>query len=105
MIDDLERCVNHVNDMDQEWGPFLFLRPERHKPMTSLRVGQLAALYGVLGGLLVNVVVRVTGEHADTLHPLLFPLATTLGFFAIYRFTFAACWNRRAERLGRGARE
>ena len=28
-----------------------------------------------------------------------YSLATTLGFFAVYRFTFAACWNRRAERL------
>jgi hypothetical protein len=36
---------------------------------------------------------------------LLFPIAITLGFFALYRFTFAACWNRRAERLGRGARD
>ena len=105
MIEDLERVMNHVNDMDKEWGPFLFLRPERHERMTSLRVAQLAALYGVLAGLIVNVVVRLTGEHAASLHPLLFPVATTLGFFATYRSTFAACWNRRAERLARGARD
>jgi hypothetical protein len=105
MIGDLERIVNHVNDTDHEWGPFLFLRPERDEPMTSARVAALAALYGILGGVFVNVIVRLTGEHAESLHPLLFPLATTLGFFTLYRFTFAACWNRRAERIAKGARE
>jgi hypothetical protein len=99
MIDDLERVLNCVNDMDTEWGPLLFLRPERHERMTSLRVAQLAALHGILAGVIVNVVVRLTGEHAESLHPLLFPVATTLGFFALYRSTFAACWNRRADRL------
>jgi hypothetical protein len=105
MVDELERMLNHVNDADHEWGPFLFLRPERYERMTSVRVGALAALYGVLAGLAVNVVVRLTGEHAGSLHPLLFPLATTLGFFAVYRATFAASWNRRAERIARGARD
>jgi hypothetical protein len=104
MVDDLERAMNHVSDMDQEWGPLLFLRPERHQRMTSLRVAQLAILYGVLAGLAVNVVVKLSGEHAAALEPLLFPLGTTLGFFAVYRCTFAACWNRRAERIERGAR-
>jgi hypothetical protein len=105
MIEDFERVMNHVSDMDQEWGPLLFLRPERHQRMTSLRVAQLATLYGVLAGLMVNVAVRLTGEHAASLHPLLFPVATTLGFFTFYRFTFAACWNRRAQRVARGERD
>jgi hypothetical protein len=105
MIDNLERVMNDVNDMDHQWGPFLFLRPERYERMTSVRVAQLAALYGIAAGLFVNVMVRLTGEHAGSLHPLLFPAATTLGFFAVYRFTFAACWNRRAQRLARGARD
>jgi hypothetical protein len=51
------------------------------------------------------VVVRLTSEHAASLHPLLFPVATTLGFFALFRLTFAASWNRRAERMARGARD
>jgi hypothetical protein len=105
MFEELERMLNYVSDMDREWGPLLFLRPERGERMTSRRVAALAGLYGVLAGCAVNVVVRLTREHADSLNPLLFPLATTLVFFALYRFTFAACWNRRAERLSRGARE
>jgi hypothetical protein len=105
MIEELERFLNHVSDTDHEWGPLIFLRPDRHERMTSRRVAALAALYGILAGCFVNVVVRLTGEHAESLHPLLFPMATTLGFFAVYRFTFAACWNRRAERIARGMRD
>src|ERR1700735_1700943 len=56
MLMDFERLLNHVNDTDHEWGPFLFLRPGREERMTSLRVGGLAALYGILAGCFVNVV-------------------------------------------------
>ena len=105
MIEELERALNHASDMDHEWGPLLFLRPERDERMGSRRVAALAALYGVLAGVAVNLLVRLGGEHARTLHPLLFPCAITLGFFTFYRFTFAACWNRRAERIARGSRD
>jgi len=105
MLTDFERLLNHVTDTDHEWGPFLFLRPGREERMTSLRVGALAALYGILAGCVVNVVVRLTGEHGGSVPPLLFPLATTLGFFALYRATFAVSWNRRAARIARGERE
>jgi hypothetical protein len=103
MFDDLESFANHVSDNDHEWWPFLFLRPDRDERMTSGRVAALAALYGIFAGLLVNVALRLTGQHAE-LSPLLFPAATTLGLFAIYRLTFAACWNRRAARISRGDR-
>ena len=104
MIEDLERFVNHLSDHDHGWWPFLFLRPEPEAPMTTARVALLSALYGVLPGLLVNALVRFTGEHAERLHPLFFPVAATVAFFAVFRFTFAACWNRRAERLARRGR-
>jgi hypothetical protein len=106
MIDPIERFVNDLNDTDHQWWPFLFLRPARRdERMSTGRVATLAALYGLLPGFFVNAVVRLTGEHADSLNPLLFPLATTVAFFAFYRVTFAACWNRRAERVARGMRE
>ena len=104
MIEGLERFVNYVSDLDHEWGPLLFLRPARDERMSSARVALIAALYGVLAGCLVDVVVRLSGEHAESLHPLFFPASATLGFFVVYRFTFAAGWNRRAERLLRGER-
>jgi hypothetical protein len=97
VIDDLERIANYVNDNDQQWWPFLFLRPAREERMTSARVALLAALYGLLAGLVANVLLRCARSEPPS--PLLFPMATTLGFFALYRSTFAACWNRRASRL------
>jgi hypothetical protein len=101
MMDELERWLNHVNDTDHGWWPFLFMRPEPDERITTARVAALAALYGLLPGFFVNAVVRITGEHADSLHPLFFPLAVTLAFFAVFRFTFAASWNRRAARMAR----
>jgi hypothetical protein len=103
MFDDLERLANHVSDTDLEWWPFLFLRPEPCERMTSGRVAVRAALYGVFAGLLVNIVLRLTGEHRG-MSPLAFPVATTLALFAVFRLTFAACWNRRAARISRGER-
>jgi hypothetical protein len=96
-----ERLMNFISDADHGWWPFLFMRPEPDERMTTVRVAALAVLYGLLPAVFVNAVVRVTGENADSLHPLLFPLGAVLAFFAVFRFTFAACWNRRAERLKR----
>jgi hypothetical protein len=100
--DGLEQFANYLSDMDREWWPFLFLRPQQHERMGSRRVAILAALYGVLAGLFVNVVLVLSGYRADSFNPLLFPVGATVGFFLVYRFTFAYFWNRRAERLGRG---
>ncbi len=104
MLESLEAFVNELNDADHAWWPFLFLRPGREERMTSRRVAALAGLYGVGAGLLVNVLIRL-GLGGSEPSPLLFPLAATVGFFALFRLTFAACWNRRAERVARGARE
>jgi len=100
--DGLEQFANWLNDMDREWWPFLFLRPQQHQRMGTRRVLALSALYGVFAGLLVNVVLALSGIHRDAFNPFLFPVGATLGFFVVYRFTFAYFWNRRAERLARG---
>jgi hypothetical protein len=102
MIDDLERVANYVSDIDLQWWPFLFLRPAPHERMTSARVALLAALYGVLAGVVANVLLTCARERVPS--QLVFPVATTMGFFVFYRLTFAACWNRRAARLCRGGR-
>lgn len=102
--DGLEQFANYLSDMDREWWPFLFLRPQQHQRMGTRRVLALAALYGVLAGLFANIVLAVTGHGAGSFNPFLFPVGATIGFFVIYRFTFAYFWNRRAERLSRGMR-
>jgi len=103
MFDELERIANHVSDSDQECWPFLFLRPSPEARMSSTRLAVIAALYGIAAGLLVNVALRLTPGHALP-SPFVFPTATTLGFFAIFRLTFAASRNRRAARFSRGGR-
>src|SRR5258706_4439162 len=100
--DGLEQFANYLTDMDREWWPFLFLRPQQHERMGSRRVAALAALYGVFAGLLMNVVAILAGHHPGAFNPFLFPVGATLGFFVVYRFTFAYFWNRRAPRLARG---
>ena len=97
----LEQFANWMSDQDREWWPFVFLRPAQHERMGSRRVAALAALYGVFAGLLVNIVLVVSGHSAQSFNPLLFPVGATFGFFVIYRSTFAYFWNRRAERLAR----
>ena len=90
----LEDAINGLSDQDAGWWPFLFLRPDPSERMTSRRVLLLAILYGLPAALLMNIVMKVSHERAE-LHPLVFPLAVILGFFVLYRFTFALCWNRR----------
>jgi hypothetical protein len=98
--DELEQLLNWVNDQDGQWWPFVFLRPDPTKRMGSLRVAALSTLFGVFFGVLANVVLVAT-TNASTARPngLVFPMFTTLGFFVVYRATFAYSWNRRAARL------
>jgi len=102
MIDDLERVANFVSDTDHNWWPFLFLRPSPRERMSFGRIALLAILYGVLAGVVVDVLLRCTHPAAS---PWVFPLGTPIGFFLFYWATFAASWNRRAERMRLGARE
>lgn len=95
-MDEFENVANWVSDMDQQWWPFLFMRPSPEQSMTSLRVAALAALYGVFLGTAVNALVALSGQSVN---PLVFPLFSTAAFFVVYRFTFALAWNRRAARL------
>ena len=97
--DELEEILNTVNDHDGQWWPFVFLRPEPEERMTSIRVAALSLLLGFFFGMLANVAVALTAMPSMQPHVLVFPLFTALGFFALFRTTFAYSWNRRAERL------
>jgi hypothetical protein len=96
----LEHAVNELNDKAWAWWPFLFMRPPPSQRLTSARVLLLSVLYGLPPALLANLVMRVTHERPE-LNPLLFPAASVILFFAVFRVTFAWCWNRRAARLSR----
>jgi hypothetical protein len=98
--DELEQMLNWVSDQDRQWWPFVFLRPEPWKRMSSLRVGALSLLLGVFFGMLANIAVAFTSSPLVARpDPAVFPLGTTLAFFVFFRLTFAYSWNRRASRL------
>ncbi|WP_394822629.1 hypothetical protein [Pendulispora albinea] len=94
----VEDVLNFLSDIDSNWWPFLFLRPEPYERMTSKRVALLAALYGIFTGAFMDALLAVAGRaHEVSLWT--FPFWTTIGFFVIYRLTFAYAWNCRAERF------
>jgi hypothetical protein len=97
LIDHLERSANWVSDIDREWWPFLFLRPARNRRLSTARAALLATLYGVFVGMVANLGVLSAGERMNHVYTL--PVVLTIVFFALYRLTFAAAWNRRAERI------
>jgi hypothetical protein len=65
--DELEQMLNWVSDQDRQWWPFVFLRPEPWKRMSSLRVGALSLLLGVFFGILANIAVAFTTNREDVL--------------------------------------
>ncbi len=97
----VEELANHLSDMDMSWSPFLFLRPERDQRLTSARCFVLAGLYGTMGGVALDAWMALTARSTGAAlpSPFLFPLALVLGFFLVYRLTFAIAWNMRADRL------
>jgi len=94
----VEDVLNFLSDIDSNWWPFLFLRPEPYERMTSKRVALLAMLYGVFTGAFMNAMLAISG-HGEGVSLWTFPVWTTVGFFVIYRLTFAYAWNCRAERF------
>ena len=94
----VEDVLNFLSDIDSNWWPFIFLRPEPYERMTSKRVALLAALYGVFAGAFMDAMLAISGRsHGVSLWT--FPAWTTIGFFVVYRLTFAYAWNCRADRF------
>jgi hypothetical protein len=98
-LTDLEALTNHVTDRDTEWWPFAFLRPEKEQPLSTFRVAALSVLYGLPTGLLMVLMDRVSVHEITADKAGAFVLCVCVGFFTLYRFTFAYFWNRRAERF------
>jgi hypothetical protein len=102
-VDEIERVLNWVSDQDREWWPFLFVRPGRAQRMTSTRVALLAVLYGTFAGMLANAAIALTTSERPALSVVTLPSLASIGFFALFRATFAVSWNRRAKRLSAAA--
>jgi hypothetical protein len=105
-FDQVEAMLNWVSDQDLQWWPFLFLRPAQNERIGTRRVAAVSVLFGMFFGMLTNVVLVLTNSRAASELSVLalpawltLPLATSVLFFAFFRVTFAASWNRRARRL------
>jgi hypothetical protein len=90
-------------DRDSNWGPLLFLRPDRKEHMTHLRTSAGAVLLGIplglLGSILMSLFARLVEQPAPAL--VYFPIVLTLGYFCVAQVTLRRAWNQRATRLAR----
>lgn len=96
----VENAINRLSDFDAGWWPLLRLRPAKDQLMDTMQLVKIVGAAGALVG------VPLVGIAAVLQHPYLpwLDLATYLGlacvgFFVVYKFTFALAWNRRARRL------
>ena len=98
-----ERALCDFCDHDANWGPLLFLRPERREKMSALRTAAGAVLlglpYGLFAAILLALFSRFMARPAPGLF--MFPLLLTLGYWLVAQVTLARAWNRRAARLAR----
>jgi hypothetical protein len=90
-------------DRDSNWGPLLFLRPERKQRMRALSTIGGAVLLGIplglLGSILMSMFARFVHQPAPAL--IYFPVVLTLGYWCVAQVTLARAWNQRATRLAR----
>lgn len=97
-LDALEESVNAITDDDASWWPFIWLRPDKHAPLSLRRQCMLAVLYGTPGGLLLamgSAVLLRRSFSTSALVALAFPM---LLLFVATAFV-GPMWNRRAQRL------
>ena len=90
-------------DRDSNWGPLLFLRPERKQRMTRARTAAGAVLLGIPLGLLGSILMSLFAQLVSQPTPALFffPVVLTLGYWGVAQVTLARAWNHRAARLAR----
>jgi hypothetical protein len=93
-------------DRDSNWGPLLFLRPERHERINPTRTAAGALILGVPLGLFATIVLTLLANLMEQRGPSLmyFPLVLSAAYGVIGHLTLARSWNRRAARIERLAR-
>lgn len=96
----LDSFANALSDNDNEWWPFLDLRPAAHERLTTGRCLALGGLYCVPAVLVSAIAGALFSTPA--------PLPTTLGLvvlsawaaaFVAFKWGVAGPWNRRAQGL------
>lgn len=97
----LEEVMNRLTDMDGGWWPILFLRPPKNEEISNIILLQMTSFFGPASGLVALLFLLIdNGFHSITFKSVCFCLLFgCLGFFILYKFTFAYFWNCRARRL------
>ncbi len=97
--------LNEVCDRDELWGPLVWLRPEKNRCFSALRVLAIGALLGLSYGMLLEIGIvslcRILGQHLPSLASM--PLLFTGIFFFGFQLTLGPAWNRRARLMVRRA--
>ena len=99
--------MNWLTDKDWTWEPVLSLRPPKHQDIDNRIIVRLAPIFGCIPALIVFLSEAFEHMSPFTVTHVLFlillgcaiVLLGFVGFFVIYKFSFAYFWNRRAKRL------
>jgi hypothetical protein len=103
----IEDFMNRLTDKDWTWEPFLELRPPKDRDIDNRIILKLARWFDCIPTAFVFLSGAFGHLSPFTIRHLLFIvllgcgliLFGYVGFFVIYKFTFAYFWNRRARRL------
>lgn len=98
-LDRIEAWANWLTDWDWAWWPFLFLRPVRSAPISTLRVARMAIYFAPIVGLGVMFGISALRGSFDVGVTAGGIAAINVALFLLFRLTFAFFWNRRAARL------
>jgi len=95
--------LNQLNDRDDMWGPLLFLRPARHRPLSMARSLTIASLLGGFFGMLGNVMLGLMLPPGAQGRPVVWmmPALLSVMYFVCGQLSLVAAWNRRAVQLSR----
>jgi hypothetical protein len=104
-MDGLERFMNRLTDADWGWWPVVFLRPPQDRDIDTLVLLKITCVFGVGAAAIAVALMFSNGIVLNTTRVLLTLLVGCLGFFFVYRMTFAYFWNRRAKRLRQSRRD
>lgn len=90
---------NRLSDLDWGWWPFLGLRPHKDTPMSTLYVLRLSFAFGAFYAPSLFLLLALAGTPLALTSIAGAVAASVLGFFVVYRLTFAVAWNGRARWL------
>jgi hypothetical protein len=95
----LENFMNRLTDADWGGWPVVFLRPPKDRDIDTAVLLRMTCVFGIGAGLLAIAFMFSNGIPLNPVRVLLTLLVGCVGFFFVYRVTFAHFWNRRAKRL------